>query len=467
MAQSGQTSLAKLTMIYVIGNFSSKIFSFLLVFVMTYFLTREEIGQYDLIITTASFIVPCVSLLIDGAVLRWLLDDPSEENRKKVLGNAFVMLGFNVLIYSVLFWVLYQITDIKYAEYLYLLTLFQICLPVLQQGARGIGKNKLYATIGVVYSFLNVISTVVFLVVIKTGVEGVLIANIISVALVVAYLLIRLGWIKYISFKYFDRDFLKTLVVYSLPLLPNSLSWWLVGSATRYTILLYLGVQSNGIFAISYKYPTILLVLSNVFNLAWQEKAIKEAKSEQLEQRFSDTLEKYAKFLLCLIIVLSCTSRFFIENFVSKEFVEAWKYMPILLYAVFLQAISAFYGASYLSTKKTVGVFTSSLTGGLVTVLTSFPLTKLYGLYGVSFSILLGYFIMLAIRIKQTKSFINVKFPTVLVGGLTLMFLFVSASNYYYRDSLFVLCLILSLSLVVFLNKSYINKIKTKFNNGR
>lgn len=451
-----KASLSKLTLIYMIGNFSSRILSFLLVFVMTYTLTREEIGKYDLIITTISLIVPFVSTQIDAAQLRWLLDAPDKAAKDKIFNTVFLYLAFNIVCYSVLFFVAYFIFRIEYALYIYVLSVFQVMLPTLQQGVRGLGKNKLYAYTGVIYSLLYVSATVFFLYVLKASVEGVLVGNIIATSLVVIFLIIKNKWYENFKLQRPDKALLKNLINYSLPLLPNSISWWLVGSSTRYVILLYLGVQANGIFAISFKYPTIIMMLSNVFNLAWQEKAIKLSSADNIKAEAGLILDKYIRLLLGAIIVLSSCSKFIMFHLVDKNFFEAWKYMPILLYAVFLQALAAFYGVGYLSSKKTRGAFVSSIAGGITTFGSSFLFVQFMGLYGISCSILLGYLVMLLIRMKQTKEILPVQFPLKLTLIFSLVFVVMTFNNYIDNVGISMTVTGISGLIFIYLNNKYL-----------
>lgn len=447
---------------YALGNLSSKALSFVLIFFMTYFLTREEIGQYDLILTTISLIVPCVSLQIDSSLLRWLLDNPNQKFKEKIFETVFVLLIFNIGIFSVLFLALSFFIKIDYALFFYLLTLCRIIFPTLQQGTRGIGKNRIYVITSILYTFLYVSFTLTLIYFFKLDIDGVLIANIIAFGIVILFLLFKNEWFKYILFKRPDKKLLKDLLSYSLPLLPNNISWWLIGSSTRYVILLYLGVDENGIFAISYKYPTILLMLSSVFTLAWQEKAIRSSTNpDENNTDFSGILEKYIKLLLGFIILLSACSKTLMK-FVDSDFFDAWQYIPILLYAVFLQALGAFYGVGYLKNKKTKGVLYSSIVGGLVTVISSFLLTEKWGLYGISFSILLGYLVLLIFRLVQVRSFLKIDFPFKLVAILSIVFIIVSWSNYIDNIYVFITSLAVGLSLFTYLNYDQLINLKTK-----
>ncbi|SFW65311.1 Membrane protein involved in the export of O-antigen and teichoic acid [Sinomicrobium oceani] len=445
----------------MIGNFSSRIISFVLVFFMTYFLTKKEMGEYDLILTTISLIVPCVSLQFDSSLLRWLLDKNEKNRKKEIFKNVFFVIGVNIIIYSIFYFIISYYVNFNYKLHIYILSLFMILYPLVQQGTRGEGRNKLYAFSSVFYSFLFVGFTISFLYLFNLKVEGILMGNILAISIIIIFLFIKNNWIDYIGLKGYDKYLIKDMIKYSLPLLPNTLSWWLIGSATRYVILLYLGVDDNGVFAISYKYPTIILMLSNVFTLAWQEKAIITSENSGSMDVFSSVLKKYIKLLLGALIVLTCMSKF-LMGFVDANFFEAWKYIPILLYAVFLKAISAFYGVGYLTTKKTRGVFYSSLIGGIITIALSFILTPLIGLYGVSISILAGYFILLVLRINDMKKLIKINFPYDWFVILTIIYILFSLTNLLHNTFFFMITVFCSLILFAYLNYNQLSIIVKK-----
>ncbi|WP_339876375.1 polysaccharide biosynthesis C-terminal domain-containing protein [uncultured Algoriphagus sp.] len=451
---SKKVSLLRLSGVYMLGNVGSKILSFVLIFFMTYFLSKSEIGQYDLILTTISLIVPCVSILIDSALLRWLLDPQQEGRHEIIFQNIYGFLFLNIFIYSLGYWVFAYFIEFELSFWIYFYSVLMIIYPTMQQTSRGLGKNKLYASTSVIYSLLYVFFTCSILFFFNLGVRGVLMANIASLIIVISWLFLENGLLKYIKSIRLDKFIIFEFLKYSLPLLPNTLSWWLIGSSTRYVILAYLGSDYNGLFAISFKYPTILLILANVFTLAWQEKIIRTIDKVDAEIEFTKVLNNYVSLLMGLIIILSSTSKIII-GFIDESYYEAWKYIPILLLAVCIQAFSSFYGAAYLREKKTKAIFTSSLAGGLVTIGSSFYLVK-FGLNGISLSILLGYVILLAFRVIHLKEFMNVKFPISKFIQLLIFFIIITGSLYLEQSWTLMYGLIIACLIFVCYNYTFI-----------
>ena len=72
--------LIKNTLIISIGKFSTQLVSFLLLPLYTTLLTTSEYGQYDLLNTISIFLIPCVTLLMEEGMFRFLIDAKTDKD---------------------------------------------------------------------------------------------------------------------------------------------------------------------------------------------------------------------------------------------------------------------------------------------------------------------------------------------------------------------------------------------------
>ena len=101
MSRGGK--LAKNTIILAIGTFLPKLASFITLPILTGCLSKESYGTYDLIVVLVSLFLPAVTLQIQTAAFRFLIDiRDKKENVKSIITNitAFVCIIF--LTYSVI-----------------------------------------------------------------------------------------------------------------------------------------------------------------------------------------------------------------------------------------------------------------------------------------------------------------------------------------------------------------------------
>lgn len=449
--------LLKQTLIYSIGSFGSKILSFLLIPFYTFFLSKSEIGEFDLLFTTVSLFVPLVSLQMSDAVYRWLIEeDKTVEIRSKIISNSllgfcgfYVLFTFSVLIYHLFY-------PIKYIGFFLLLLFFNCLLPILQNILRGNGEVKKFAYNGIVTSFLLVLFNIIFLNVFKLKVDGVLLANIVSFAIASLLIGFQVNLKTFISFKSLDIKIFTDFCKYSLPLIPNLMSWWLISSASKFIILKYLGADQNGLYAIASRFPSILVIINSVLILPIQDSFLKN-NSKMFD--FKQVVDKFLTIEFSLIILLITSAPIYMKYIVDGEFYESWIYMSFLYLGVGMNTIGALIGLIYQKSKNTKKITYSTILGAIFSLTISFLLVEEFKLMGISISFFLGYAFVLIFRMIDLRNYFwHKKFVFNLLGMITLCLIFTCLSvkiNYTNQIFLFIFALILTL----FLNKEKITNI--------
>jgi len=386
----------KETLTYSIGSFGSKILSFLLVPFYTYFLTKKELGEYDLLLTTISLFAPLVSLQISDAAYRWLIDKEyiSEVEKAKVITNSIITLLIGYLIFSVGFYIYIFFNDFQYHTYFIVLIFLNCLLPLLQNILRGQGNTRQFAINGIVTTFLMVVFNIIFIYLLKLNVEGVFLANIVAYTIACSMILYKVKITQYFRFKYWDPALIKSMASYSLPLIPNLMSWWAIASASKFIILHYMGAEGNGLYAVASRFPALLLVINSVLLLPLQDRILKEND----DTTFVRLLDKFIIFEMVLAFILGILSPLMTKILVSKEYFETWQYMPYLYLGVGFNAIAGFLGLKYQKEKSTLKITITSLIGAIISIVLSIILIQSIGLQGISISFLLGFYFMFMLR---------------------------------------------------------------------
>lgn len=451
------SSLSSTTIIYAIGNFASKMIGFVLVFFITFYLSKEEVGRYDIIITTISMFIPLINLQLTDGILRWLLINNDDNQKQVILTNSLLIFLLNSILFTIIYIVATQFIKEDYKFIIYFLLLLQGIFPLIQIFTRGVGKNMLFAISGIVYSFCYTGFTILSLLVFHLKVDGLLLANIVATIVTIIYILIFGNLFKYLRFKYIDKKFMKEIIVYSLPIIPNAYSWWLYSSANRYIILYFLGLEFSGIWAISYKLPSIFTILTGLFFMAWQEKSLKEFNRPDRDEYFSNVLKTFISLSMGMMIVIIASSKTILFFIVQKSFFCSWQYTSLLLLAGLFQSLSLFYGVGFLYAKETKKILYTTMIGSVATIILSVLLIKFTGLYGVAFASAFGFFVMFILRLKQTKIYFDIKFPTSKSIYLGIGIIVCNVLNYF--DSFIIqgFNILLSLMIFYFANRIFIN----------
>lgn len=411
MGTTKSLSLTGTTIIYAVGNIASKLISFVLFFVLTFYLSKEHLGLFDIIITAAAVVTPFVSLQLTEAILRWAVVAADQDMRARVFTNAVFAFCISAAVFSGFYWVCSGFVEIPSPDMVFLVLLTSALLPLFQMMARGSGRNALFALSGVVYALFYTVFSLGLVVYLQMKVEGLLMATITANTGTMLFLLAAGRYHRMLDSRMIDISFIRELVTYSVPLIPNALAWWLYTAASRLVILLFLGIESTGIWAVANKIPTILALFNSIFFMAWQEKGLREYDNPDRDAYYSGVLKKYIAISFGIMIVLTAAAKPILQYSVEASFTEAWEYTFVLMLGLFFQTLALFYGVGYLCGKETKAVFLTTMIGSTIAVILNFLLVPHFGLHGAGWATVGGFFAMFAIRLRQTKKYFTITFP--------------------------------------------------------
>ena len=101
---------------------------------------------------------------------------------------------------------------------------------------------------------------------------------------------------------------MKEMIRYSVPLVPNSISWNIINMSDRIILTQILGSAANGIYAMASKFPNIISVVYGYFYTAWKESAARITKEENQNKYYNSIYHDIKRLLfsvtLCLIAVM-------------------------------------------------------------------------------------------------------------------------------------------------------------------
>ena len=155
----------------------------------------------------------------------------------------------------------------------------------------------------------------------------------------------------------FDWTCLKRMLKYSIPLIPTAIMWWLVSSLNRPLLERHVGMFAIGLFAVANKLPNVLNMVFGLFQQAWNITAIEEFAKKDFSLYYNKMFRVVfgMQTFLCMVLVLF--SKLFVMLFTSAEYMEAWKYVPLLCLSVLFSNTSAFVGSVFTAIRKSNYIF--------------------------------------------------------------------------------------------------------------
>lgn len=457
------SKLIKGTMVYMLGNVLSKLLQFVMLPIVTAVLVTSEYGYYDLVITTVSLVMPIITMQLIEAVFRFMFNS-DEGEKKRIISTVSIFLILGILILAIIILIMYKITDfIIYPLLVIGYYSTYIVFTFYQKICRSIQKNTVFAISGVLNTFILLSVEIICLLVLNLRVDGLLLAQVISNVVCIFYLEKETKVIKMFSFNSVNIETFKSMVKFSLPLVPNSISWWFVSSINKYVITIFLDVGINGIYSIANKFPQMLTFVTSVFQMSWQESAIMEYNSEERDRFYSNVFNSYMKFLLGGTIIVLPVIKIIFPIMISKSYYEGILYVPILLLGVIFSAFSQFYGTAYLVFKKTGGAFSTTIVAAVINLICTISLISDFGLFAPAIGTMMAYLIQWIYRIYQMRSYFKIKLnKPVIIQYVLLIVLYLYL---YYEVSVIyvqVFAAIVAFCIFLFTNKDLVKGLLSK-----
>lgn len=455
-----EKNLFKNTIIISIGTICTKLITFFLLPLYTGVLSTEEYGIVDLLNTLAILVIPIVTFQVEHAVYRNLIENRNNDNEKnRIITNGIVSVCYQIFMFLALFITLSLFIKNQYKFYLLIIIIFNIFSSLFMQIARGLGDNKKYSISGFLNALTTIIFSVLFLVVVKLNVTGLLIGIMAGHFASMIYLFISLKISKYFRYKLFNWTTTKQLWKYSLPLVPNAISWWIFGASDRVIVSIILGLSMNGILSAAAKFSAMYVTIYNIFNVSWTESISLHINDNDISSYFSKMFDIIIKLFIAMAITLISLMPFIYPIMINKDYQYGINIMPILLLGSLFNIVVGLISAIYIAKKNTKAIANTSIFSAATNIIIHLVLIKYIGLYAAAVSTFASYFIMAMYRIFDVnKKYFKININKKVVMISILMFLFVISLFYINNIYLNIMSIIISVIFSIVLNLSSIKE---------
>lgn len=393
-----EKTLLKNTFILSLGKMFPQFTGLITLPIYTGMLTNAEYGRYDLINVIVYILSIAIVLQIHQAVFRFLIEVRGTKDEAVYITNTFAFEIPLTIVASVIFGIAFSSLDLITRMLLGLYLFFTMQNTVTGQIARGQGYNRHYAVAAIINPALNMAMVIILMSGVKLGFKGLFISLDLAYFSSALYLFIFCAQYKKISFSTFDFRVIKKMLKYSWPMVPNTLSIWIVNSCDKFIIRYALGLEMNGIFAVAQKIPNIFSIAYSTFNMAWQESASISVRDSDANRYYTSIFSALFDFLTGSMLVLISLTPMLFSFLVKGDYDLAYDQMSLLYIGVFLSSISSFFGSIYIAKMATKEVGISSMLGAVVNCIINIVLIKKIGLYAASISTVVSYLILAVYR---------------------------------------------------------------------
>lgn len=450
----------KSTGIYLIGNILTKAVSFFMLPLYTKFISPEDYGTYDLHIAYITFLSSILFLDIWGGIMRFMFDYEKEEEKAKPVANGMLIFLGSTLVYTIFVAGMGTLLEIPYTGLLYLYGIVTNLSQVAGYVARALGKNHVYVMGGLVGTIVTILCNIIFIAGLKYGYEYLYVSYNLGMMVNIGIVAGSLHIHRLLGRKFLDKKLFLEMLGFAAPLSLNSTAYWFLTSYNKLVIEQKLSTVENGLYAVASKFTAMIQLVTQCFQMAWQELTFSKAgtSKEEMEVFYTKAVNEYIKFMGCGTILLLPVIKIIFPFMVDPSYSEAEQIIPFALLGTLFSCIGSFL-ASILSTiKKNQMIFTTTAQGSIVNVAVIHLLIGRLGVQAATVSFAAGYLAVVIRRILLLNQYFTIRIHKLrvlcLAGGFAAAYIVYITQNRWINFLLLcVLCIVMVYSYRALIQK--------------
>lgn len=370
--------------------------NFLLLPIYTRVLSPREYGALALLLVVEGVLKIVNRWGLDAGFLRFYYDYPDPDDRRTLAGTAALFLGAanGVLLLVLLLTaepvnnLLFRSSEFTTTYRLLVANSFAATFLMLPLNLLRIQeRSRLFASISFLRSFGTVIVRIVLVVVLRLGVFGLVLADVvITAALLVALARTTADMVAW----RFSRPMLRGMLTYGAPQVPYGILNQAVGMADRFVLSVYMPLGEVGRYLIGSTIAGVIKFYPVAFETAWMPFAFDSLKRRDAPALFA-RLGTYAFAVLALsTVALAGLAAPIIDIALPAAYQGAAPIVPLLALGMAVQSLSWFIVTSLNVAKKTHVYPVVTGIGAAASIAANLLLIPKFGMFGAALALLLS-----------------------------------------------------------------------------
>jgi O-antigen/teichoic acid export membrane protein len=328
-----KNSLFRSTGIYTITSIINSAIPFLLLPVLTRYLTPEDYGLVSMFALLITFVSPFTGLSINGAISRQYYNENEVDIREYIYNSLLVLIVSTILVGIIFYTFSERISDLASFPSKYLWTVIvysfsQFLVSIVLSLWQVQKKALFYGMFINAKTFLNVILSIVLVVGLNFGWRGRIYGQTIALVIFAVLSLIILFKNRWVTIS-FNKGYIKNSLEFGVPLIPHALSGSIISMTDRFFITSMVGLAATGVYTVGYQVGSIVNILAISFNNAYVPWLY-----ERLKKNENTTKTKIVKFtyiyfviIVLIAILLGIIAPYALKVFLGKSFNESSIYV--------------------------------------------------------------------------------------------------------------------------------------------
>lgn len=391
--------LSKEIAIYTIGSFAASGLLYLTVPIYTRVFSPDQFSRLAFVQSIASALAGLLVLGGDVALSRfWFQQDAPHKRTTLVWTWIGFLTAWSLLVIALLlpFSPLFAQWSFGDASLWLLFALGLGALPLVQlnrmlaQILRNEFRATHFAVTSVLLGFLTLTIGFVLAVVLHLGIPGILAGALAAEAIVLA---IRAWLVRSHRSPGFDRELLGNLLRFGVPLVPGSVSFWVIASSDRIIVGVLAGPTELGYYAVSTSVVAVFAVLLVAIGQAWLPRIVQlyEEDPHQSEIVAGQVFTRLVLLLAAMAAAISLAAPWIVTIVSGPDYAPAARSLPLLALGATLFGTTVLTANGLELAKRTKELAGIAVIAAGVNVACAIALVPRWGSVGAAVASVIGY----------------------------------------------------------------------------
>jgi len=402
------SKLIRSTLIYTSSNIAVAIVPFILLPIMTKYLSTSDYGTIANFFLLVSFTGCFVGVNVHGAIMVAYYEKDTVD-LPLYIKNCFYIIIVSVLVVGAAYWGFgnyiskYTTIPFSWLWTIIVISSIQMLIAINLNLWRINSKAFKYSAFQVTQTLITLGLAVWFVVFLGKGWQGRVGATFITIliyGIISIFFLYKEGWLKG---KYsINKEYFKGAFLFGLFLIPHGLGLIILQLADRLFITNMVGISETGIYSVGSQVGMAITLITNSFLLAFQP-WLYEKLSEGNPDSYKKIVVMTYMFVIGTVIIaviLGISAPIIISIFVDTKFSGSYQYVLWLGLGYGFYAIYSLFINFIAYTKKTRIISMITIFACVVNITLNYFLIQRFGAIGAAYATCFAYLCMVVLAIK-------------------------------------------------------------------
>ncbi len=396
----GLLKLKKLTGGYFITTIINQSIPFLVLPIITRYLTPAEYGSLALFNFYLAISYALAGHAVPNVVSKHFYST-DKKNISEIIGNSIVLVGllsFLVLMFVVIAYPWLQI-------YLNIPFLWLVLIPIASFSHivfaigltvfRNLRKVALFSKYKILNTILNITISLFFIIVLLWGWQGrafgIVLSFVISALLSFWYLKKN----DYISFA-ISRNVISKILNVLIPLIPNSFQSVMISQVGIFFIQYYFTKDLLGLYSIGYQVSTVIKLLISTLSMSWFPYLYAQISKKEMKNKLFITRMLFSIYCIVFagVVFINLTAGYILKIMTTPAFFGAIEFIPWFTIGFMFYGYYVLLMPILIMHNQQKYISLVSFTNMIAMVIFIFLFIELFGYIGVAYAFSITYFLM-------------------------------------------------------------------------